>query len=74
MDPDADRLILQTAKELMHEHGYERMTIDGVAKRAGVARTTVYRRYRDKAESSAPPSTRCAIRPLDQTRAMLAPT
>jgi AcrR family transcriptional regulator len=50
MDPEADRLILQTAKRLMHEQGYERLTIDSVAKEAGVARTTVYRRYRDKAE------------------------
>lgn len=50
MDPEADRLILETAKRLMHEQGYERLTIDGVAKEAGVARTTVYRRYRDKAE------------------------
>ena len=50
MDPEADRLILEAAKRLMREQGYERMTIDGVAKQAGVARTTVYRRYRDKAE------------------------
>ena len=50
MDPEADRLILQAAKRLMREQGYERLTMDGVAKRAGVARTTVYRRYRDKAE------------------------
>jgi AcrR family transcriptional regulator len=50
MDPEADRLILQTTRRLMREQGYERLTIDGVAKQAGVARTTVYRRYRDKAE------------------------
>src|SRR5919197_255380 len=50
MDPEADRLILETAKRLMREQGYERLTVDGVAKQAGVARTTVYRRYRDKAE------------------------
>src|SRR5436309_216963 len=50
MDPEADRLILQAAKRLMREQGYERLTMDGVAKQAGVARTTVYRRYRDKAE------------------------
>ena len=49
-DPEADRLILETAKRLMREQGYDRLTIDGVARRAGVARTTVYRRYRDKAE------------------------
>ena len=50
MDAAADRLILETAKRLMREQGYERLTIDAVAKQAGVARTTVYRRYRDKAE------------------------
>jgi AcrR family transcriptional regulator len=48
MDPEADRLILQTAKRLLREQGYERMTMDGVAREAGVARTTLYRRYRDK--------------------------
>jgi AcrR family transcriptional regulator len=50
MDPEADRLILEAAKRLMREQGYERLTIDSVAKLAGVARTTIYRRYRDKAE------------------------
>jgi AcrR family transcriptional regulator len=50
MDPEADRLILETAKRLLREVGYPRLTIDGIAKEAGVARTTVYRRYRDKAE------------------------
>src|SRR5437588_4664153 len=49
-DPEADRLILETAKRLLRERGYDRLTMDGVAKQAGVARTTVYRRYRDKAE------------------------
>jgi AcrR family transcriptional regulator len=50
MDPEADRLILDAAKRLLHEVGYARLTIDAVAKTAGVARTTVYRRYSDKAE------------------------
>src|SRR5438477_7357057 len=50
MDPEADRLILETAKRLLREQGYERLTMDAVAKQAGVARTTVYRRYGDKAE------------------------
>jgi len=50
MDPEADRLILETTKRLMREQGYDRLTIDAVAKRAGVARTTVYRRFRGKAE------------------------
>jgi AcrR family transcriptional regulator len=50
MDPEADRLILQTAHRLLREQGYDRLTMDAVAREAGVARTTVYRRYRDKAD------------------------
>lgn len=50
MDPEADRLILETAHRLLREHGYDRLTMDAVARGAGVARTTVYRRYRDKAD------------------------
>jgi AcrR family transcriptional regulator len=49
-DPEADRLILETAHRLLRELGYDRLTIDAVARDAGVARTTVYRRYRDKAD------------------------
>lgn len=49
-DPEADRLILETTHRLLREHGYDRLTIDAVAREAGVARTTVYRRYRDKAD------------------------
>src|SRR6266550_2397210 len=50
LDPEADRLILETTKRLLRELGYERLTIDRVARDAGVARTTIYRRYADKAE------------------------
>jgi AcrR family transcriptional regulator len=50
MDPEADRLILETAHRLLRELGYDRLTMDAVAREAGVARTTVYRRYRDKAD------------------------
>jgi AcrR family transcriptional regulator len=49
-DPEADRLILETTHRLLREQGYERLTMDAVAREAGVARTTVYRRYRDKAD------------------------
>jgi AcrR family transcriptional regulator len=50
MDPEADRLLLDAAKRLLHEVGYARLTMDAVAREAGVARTTLYRRYRDKAD------------------------
>lgn len=49
-DPEADRLILETTHRLLRELGYDRLTMDAVAREAGVARTTVYRRYRDKAD------------------------
>ena len=49
-DPEADTLILETTHRLLRELGYDRLTIDAVAREAGVARTTVYRRYRDKAD------------------------
>jgi AcrR family transcriptional regulator len=49
-DPEADRLILETTHRLLREQGYDRLTMDAVAREAGVARTTVYRRYRDKAD------------------------
>jgi AcrR family transcriptional regulator len=49
-DPEADRLILETAHRLLREQGYDRLTMDAVAREAGVARTTVYRRYKDKAD------------------------
>jgi AcrR family transcriptional regulator len=50
LDPEADRLILETTHRLLREHGYDRLKIDRVAREAGVARTTIYRRYRDKAD------------------------
>src|SRR5262249_1977602 len=50
MDPEADRLILEAAKRLLRELGYDRFTRAAGASQAGVARPPVYRRYRDKAE------------------------
>jgi AcrR family transcriptional regulator len=49
-DPEADRLILETTHRLLREEGYDRLTMNAVAREAGVARTTVYRRYKDKAD------------------------
>ncbi|MGC0420521.1 TetR/AcrR family transcriptional regulator [Embleya sp. AB8] len=48
-DPRTDELILAAARELVAEQGYNRVTIDAVARRAGVTRPTVYRRWPSKA-------------------------
>ena len=44
-DPKIDRAIFQATIELMAVHGYDAVTIQAVAERAGTARTTVYRRF-----------------------------
>jgi AcrR family transcriptional regulator len=42
---EVDEAILTAALDELVEHGFASMTIDGIAARAGVARTTVYRRW-----------------------------
>lgn len=44
-DPAADTAVLRAALELFVEHGIEGASFEQIAKRAGVARTTVYRRW-----------------------------
>jgi len=46
--PETDRAILEAAIEVLHSEGYARMSMESVAERAGVGKTTVYRRYKDK--------------------------
>jgi AcrR family transcriptional regulator len=47
---EADQAILDAALKLLYEHGYSGMSMEAVAEAAGVGKTTVYRRYRDKAD------------------------
>ncbi len=47
-DPQADHAILAAARDLMAEGGLSNLTVEGTAQRAGVAKTTVYRRYPTK--------------------------
>lgn len=44
----AHRAILDAALDLFVEQGYEAMSIEGVAARAGVGKTTIYRRWPSK--------------------------
>jgi AcrR family transcriptional regulator len=48
MRSDTDERILQATRELLIELGVGRLTVERVAARAGVAKTTIYRRYRSK--------------------------
>lgn len=49
-DPSLDAVILEAALEAVGERGYDRMTMDDVASRAGVGKAAIYRRWPSKAE------------------------
>lgn len=74
----ADEEILTVTRTLLGERGYRALSVDEVAERAGVAKTTVYRRWPSKgalaAAASAPaPIATSADELLRETRALLAP-
>jgi AcrR family transcriptional regulator len=47
-DPQVDRAILTATLELLGEDGFDGLSIESVAARAGVGKTTVYRRWPSK--------------------------
>ena len=48
--PAIDRAIIKATLKLLAEHGYQGMSVEGVASEAGVGKTTIYRRYASKEE------------------------
>jgi len=49
-NPETDSRITSAAAQLMVERGYDKMTVDDVAERAGVGKATVYRRWPSKSD------------------------
>jgi AcrR family transcriptional regulator len=66
--PDARTRLTEAALALFDEHGYEQTTVDEIAERAGVGRTTFFRHYRSKEAVIFPDHDRL----LDQIRDRLA--
>lgn len=49
-DADIDPAVLAAARALLAEVGYERVTMDATAARAGTSKAAIYRRFTSKAE------------------------
>ncbi|MBG0814148.1 TetR/AcrR family transcriptional regulator [Planomonospora sp. ID82291] len=69
LNPERERAILGTVLELLSEVGYDRMSIDQVARRARASKATIYRRWTGKAEMVAAAMHGMAVehRPLPDT-------
>lgn len=49
-DPQIEERILASAQDLIQESGYDGLTMEAIADRAGVGKPTVYRRYANRDE------------------------
>ncbi|MGW0659419.1 TetR/AcrR family transcriptional regulator [Streptodolium elevatio] len=67
-DPQIDAAILTAVRELLAEEGYGRLSFETVARRAGVTRPTIYRRW-----SSKPQLVHEAVFPARSDSAVLIP-
>jgi len=63
--PGTDGRILEAAIELLAASGYAGFTLDGLAVRAGVAKTTILRRWPSKAAVAAAAVERLALQTVD---------
>ncbi len=53
VDPRIERtraVVVEATAELLAQEGFERITIDGIAEHSGVARSTIYRHWPDRAD------------------------
>ncbi len=66
---EADQAILDAALDLLVSEGYQGMSMEGIAQRAGVGKATLYRRFSDKAQVvvEAVSSHGCAVLPMVDT-------
>jgi len=70
----ADEEILGVTRQTLREHGYRELNVDAVAERAGVAKTTLYRRWPSKGALVAAAIGPCAPSAADDVASVLRET